>query len=135
MGKRRREGLVLAWVVLVLSVGCSWLFVRPVPARITPDEPVECTTGRGPPIADSLLAVAVFASTIYLLRDHAFDGNQLLGFTGGLAGSIAFGGSAGYGFSKTSQCADARREAQLRDERALRNLTGTSPNAASLRSR
>jgi hypothetical protein len=135
MGERRRKGLVLACVVLVLSTGCSWVLVQPVSARLAPDEPVECTTGRGPPIADSLFALVALASSIYLARDHAFGDHLFLGFMGGATVTAVFGSSAGYGFSRTSRCHDARRAAQLRDERELRNIIGTSPNDASPSSR
>jgi hypothetical protein len=105
------------------TAGCSWLFVNKPPQQPIPaSPPMECTASVASPVIDTVVAVALAAGGAAIIvvstqnrSQHACTPSGTLGdcdlytygFAGGgllMAAAIPTAISAGYGFSKTSDC-------------------------------
>src|SRR5436190_7548966 len=106
IGSRRpsaARAAVLLAVALAATSGCSWLFVQPLPADHSPYQRATCTTNRTAPVLDTIFTITNLAAVIYVLgQDHIDNKGSRVGF--GLSVASLWGMSAGYGYSKTSEC-------------------------------
>jgi hypothetical protein len=103
-------------LAFTLSTGCSFVFVRPPPARpIDPSAKVECTQSRAAPVVDLVLGMAGFAvgaagltaskprcESTFLCLDFSGMAHVVGAITIGL-GAVAIGSSV-FGFSRTAAC-------------------------------
>ena len=127
------------------TTGCSWLFVNKPPQQPIPaSPPMECTASQASPVIDSVVAglMAVGGAAIIVVSarnrsQHACTASGTLGdcdlytyaFAGGgllMAAAIPTAFSAGYGFSKTSDC-------RLLKEIQLACVSGVENSCAALR--
>ncbi|MDH5674457.1 MAG: hypothetical protein OEZ06_20185 [Myxococcales bacterium] len=113
----------IIWQLLVLSLcgplltGCSFLFVTSAPDKVIPGVQPTCTTSAVAPFVD--LGVAAFQGVRTGLA-MAADGRDYNGVPISREVDIALGvglgalfiASAAYGFSKTSECEDAKLAAE-----------------------
>ena len=123
------------------TAGCSWLFVNKPPQQPIPaSPPMECTASVASPVIDTVVAVALAAggaATIVLSEQQRPSSCPPLAFceintmytVGGallMAAAIPTAFSAGYGFSKTSDC---RRLKEIQ----LACVSGVENSCAALR--
>jgi hypothetical protein len=123
------------------TAGCSWLFVNKPPKQPIPaSPPIECTASVASPVIDTVIAVALAAggaATIVLSEQNRPSSCAPLAFceintmytVGGallMAAAIPTAFSAGYGFSKTSDC-------RLLKEVQLACVSGVETSCAALR--
>lgn len=115
-------------VCLVASLpGCSWLAVEAPPPAHARHAPVQCTSSRVAPVADSVFAVglgAIGGTAMYdgLTNPSPFAGIAVLFGLAFLTPAAWFAGSAVSGFEDTSECDDA-----IDDEARRRAITTTTP--------
>jgi hypothetical protein len=101
----RAKLLALAISGLAPTSGCSWYFVRPLPADAASGGYLDCTTSRIPPMVDTLLALTDIAEAVYVGRsDQATHKDAAVAV--GLALASVWALSATYGYLKTNQCED-----------------------------
>jgi hypothetical protein len=132
----------LATILALASIptaGCSWLFVNKPPEPPTPaSPPIECTASVAAPLIDTLaaalLAGAGVAGFIYGAQPDQCSGGcwftlkseAMAGAAVALASAVPLAISAGYGFSKTSDC-------RLLKEAQLACVSGVEASCAALR--
>jgi hypothetical protein len=132
----------LATILALASIptaGCSWLFVNKPPEPPTPaSPPIECTASVAAPLIDTLaaalLAGAGVAGFIYGAQPDQCSGGcwftlkseAMAGAAVALASAVPLAISAGYGFSKTSDC-------RLLKEIQLACVSGVENSCAALR--
>ncbi len=117
---RKVVGAALVSVVLVLG-GCSLLFVQGPPGNHASLPTVDCSYRNTAPVVDTVLAglavldLAIAAgSTEQQWEDLNLGQKQSTVLTLALVRLALYGGSAIYGYSKTSSCRQAREAAQRR---------------------
>jgi hypothetical protein len=98
--------------------GCSWIFVQPRPDRYEPGDVVDCTTNAVAPVIDTLLTLTNVGAAIYVAGEDNVTNKGTAVTAGLLVGALWFS-SAVYGYSKTSDCRDAKDEAADRPTRRL----------------
>jgi hypothetical protein len=119
--------------LLSSATGCSFVLVKPLPAAppaaegpgALPASAPRCTESRAAPVTDTVVGGVLLATAAVALAasSKSCDPGSLgcigkgmalgIGVTTGLP-SLAFLGSATYGYSKVSQCRAARRPAAFR---------------------
>jgi hypothetical protein len=129
------KSVVIACLGASCSFGCSLLFVTSPPAtveKLPPSEPVQCTSSKAAPVIDTLIAgYQVFRTGYALSRSNSdykgapIDRNADIGIGVGLA--ALFIASSIYGYSVTSECAEAKDNHE-RKGREL-NAESTNPDA------
>jgi hypothetical protein len=94
----------------VATTGCSWTFVHPVPPNASSWYEVQaCTSNPTPPVLDTVFSIAGLISAGYVAqKDNVSSKGTLLVWQ--LSVAALWGISAGYGYSKTSECAEAKRD-------------------------
>jgi hypothetical protein len=123
-----RIARVLCALVLLSTIGCSFVFVESPPSdvrKLPPSEPVSCTTSKAAPLID--LAVAGFQAVRTGLavsqkdsdyKDFPISRKADIGI--GATMTTAFAASMLYGFLTTSACTDAKElQAWRREEERL----------------
>jgi hypothetical protein len=107
MGRVERSGSRVALALLSLSstVGCSWIFVQPLPPEHGYDyQP--CTSSRVAPVIDTILTITNIASALYVgTRDNVTNKGESV--TLGIGAATMWALSAGYGYSHTAECEEA----------------------------
>jgi hypothetical protein len=93
-------------------LGCSWLLVTPPPPPPLRTAPVECTTDRAAPVADTVLAGASLASAIYLFQANQYP-NRVRYIGVDLFVAMLWISSAGYGYSRVAACEAAQELASM----------------------
>src|SRR5687767_5586014 len=116
-----RVGLIgIVSSALVLHSGCSFLFVKGPPVGHAGMVTFECSDSRGWPTFDVIWAgLNGIGAASAAGDDENPDQGQIVAV--GLAWLVLSGISAGYGFSKVSDCEKAKR---ARDERYPRGVAG-----------
>ena len=119
----KRPALPLALLVAIVGAGsgCSWVFVQPLRDRYEyerGDFPV-CTSSQLAPIVDTLFTLTNVGSAIYVAGEDNVT-NKGTAVTAGLLVGAVWLSSAIYGYSKTSDCREAKEEADYRPRRLMR---------------
>jgi hypothetical protein len=123
------RSLHLLVVVLALStLGCSLLFVKGPPdtaAQAETPEAIDCTSGRGWPIFDtvygSINTITAVALATGGTKSSSSNSDDTAVYAAGAVGSLAlWGGSAYYGFTRTSQCREQKELALARQSQRRR---------------
>ena len=96
--------LTLALAVLMITPGCSWLFVEPLnSAAVSRGYASTCTTNVTAPVVDTILTGTNLASAVYVAgQDNVTNKGASVGL--GLFVAGFWFASALYGYSKTSEC-------------------------------
>lgn len=114
-------------LLLALTTGCSWMSSRPV--RHYPNGSVDCSTGKGAPTVDVLMATTLGIGGLAAASDSA--GAAILPL--GLAAVYAL--SASHGFKQAGECREAianmSTESEPDVERAHWAAPSPAPEAAS----
>lgn len=100
-----------------LTCGCSFVFVSGPPEhpeKVPPNQHIDCTSGKAAPIVDTVIAGYQVFRTGYALAqkdsDYArFPISRPADIGIGIALSVLFIASAGYGFATTDECDDAEK--------------------------
>jgi len=123
------------------TAGCSWLFVNKPPQQpILASPPIECTASQASPVIDTVMAVALAAGGVATIAVSEGARRNCSGWlsmcelntaatVGGailVAAAVPTAFSAGYGFSKTSDC-------RLLKEIQLACVSGVENSCAALR--
>jgi hypothetical protein len=120
------SGTLSGTVILALTLqsGCSLLFVKGPPANHTEMATFECSDSNAWPVVDAIWAVLNGIGAASASND-SMNPQQGQIVAVGLAWLALSGFSAIYGFSKVSECGNAKR---LRDERYFgRGVAGPMP--------
>jgi hypothetical protein len=123
------------------TAGCSWLFVNKPPQQPIPaSPPIECTASQASPVIDTAMAVALAAGGVATIavsegaRRNCSGWLSMCGLNTAasvsgallLVAAVPTAFSAGYGFSKTSDC-------RLLKEIQLACVSGVENSCAALR--
>jgi len=111
---RRLRHRLIALIVLAgwANAGCSFLFVDGPPAKHQKMPYFECTSGRGWPIVDTVIGVSVGLGAAAAI-DEPGSQNRSEAFIAAAEAAL-FLASTVYGFSKTSECREAKEALLLR---------------------
>jgi hypothetical protein len=111
----KRPALLLAFILLATGLvsGCSWIFVQPLPARYERGDSTDCTSNVAAPVIDTLFTLTNVGSSIYVAGQDNVT-NQGAAVTAGLVVGVVWLSSAIYGYGHTSECRDAKEEADYR---------------------
>ncbi len=119
--------------IMSSGTGCSWLYIKKAPQPVAePNQPVDCTSSRAAPVADTLYA-ATFASAgvaSFYGASKCSGGRCYYYELGAVASSIAvtLAVSAAMGFQQASRCDDVKALNALcisGEEASCRKLNGT----------
>ncbi|MDB4981036.1 MAG: hypothetical protein JWM82_1788, partial [Myxococcales bacterium] len=121
---RARHAWALGLAALALSPGCSWLFVTPLEQH--PAGRRTCTTNVAAPVLDTLFATTNVVSALYVASADGVT-NKGQAVTLGLSVATLWALSAGYGYSKTSECAAWYGEDRTPPARAVAPSPYSSP--------
>jgi hypothetical protein len=105
-------------LAIVVSGGCSWLFLPHLPAdyEVGKRKP-QCVTSRALPVVDTVLAVADFALAAAVAKGGSGTGQDSLLIADGILEGLLYTGSAVIGYHWASECQDANEAwAQYRKE-------------------
>ncbi len=118
------------------SLGCSWIFVEPLPASYERGDPPQCTANPVAPVVDTLFTLTNVGSAVYVAGEDNVA-NKGAAVTVGLLVGALWLSSAIYGYSKVSACDEAKndfgeapRHSHLRPPPAVGYPGGPSPRAA-----
>jgi hypothetical protein len=90
-----------------LASGCSWIFVQPPPPDYGRGRDLDCTTNRAAPVIDTIFTITNVISALYVAgQNNVTNKGASVGL--GLSVAALWGMSAGYGYSNTSQCEEAK---------------------------
>ncbi|HEY4393945.1 MAG TPA: hypothetical protein VGP64_07785 [Polyangia bacterium] len=98
------------------SSACSWIFVKPLPDRYERGDFADCTTNAAAPVIDTLFTLTNVGSSIYVAGEDNVT-NKGPAVTAGLLVGALWLSSAIYGYSHTSECRDAKEDADDRPSR------------------
>ena len=99
----------LAASLATSGTGCSWLYMTRAPSPVpSPERPVECTTSRFAPIADSAYAVFAAAAGGAVLAGTSSCDQYCAGAFVAVSFAALLAASAVSGFHDASRCDDVR---------------------------
>ena len=101
---------VLSVLLVVSLAGCSWLFQEHLPSEYSGQSEPVCSTSKGLPTLDAILATLEVAGTIGLATDSSDSTDKSAYIVGGVIDTIIFGASALTGNGWANDCRDARRQ-------------------------
>jgi hypothetical protein len=109
----RRLALALAILLPATGplAGCSWLFVQPLSERHQPGDFPDCTDNPIAPVVDTVLTLSNLGSAAYVATEDNVKNKAAAVTVGVLVGAVWLS-SAIYGYSKTSACAAAKKDAE-----------------------
>lgn len=123
-----------AMIGMLLSCGCSWIFVQRAPANHQQLVAFDCTTSVAAPVLDAVWGGLNLAGALAAAggNDRSWSGPSDRGttFIVGMGWAVISGVAAGYGFVHTSACRQAKDElyARLSSQQPRKYAAGVMPN-------
>ena len=106
-------------LVVLLSSGCSLVFVKSLPENYHPDdyqppESPDCTTTRAAPVVDTILTTTNVASALYVAGRDDVENKGTAVLAGFLVAAL-WASSAAHGYVATGKCIEAKKNADSPD--------------------
>ncbi|MDX2019896.1 MAG: hypothetical protein SF187_06625 [Deltaproteobacteria bacterium] len=106
--------IALLVAATVMNPGCSWIFTTPPPSNHEVLPYFDCSTSRFPAVLDTIFTLTNLVSTGVAIAEAEDDQTRQSAVGLGLSVATLWALSASYGYSRTSQCEDAKNQLNLR---------------------